>query len=194
MSKKPPSPAVLIGRGVCREMFKHQALVMVPNTSWTGHECDVLVVTRELKLVDVEIKMSFADLKRDQGKDKWWKGAEWLPGGRERREWPPKVWKHWYVVSESAWCEGAAMMCSASNSSGFAIFCDGSGLVQSFKGRGAATLHIARNPKPNREAKPIGAAEAIDIARLASIRLWEEYMKQGNEPKVARVRHVLDKA
>ena len=61
-----------IGRAICRQVLLSKCIVLVENTSWTGHECDLLGVTMDLRVIDVEVKISRADLKADAGKDKWW--------------------------------------------------------------------------------------------------------------------------
>ena len=50
------------------QAHQFDALVMVPNCYWTGDECDLLVVRNDLRLVDVEVKISRSDLKADAGK------------------------------------------------------------------------------------------------------------------------------
>lgn len=61
-----------IARALVRQTFNRKYLVVVPNCNWTGHECDLLVVTENLRIIDVEIKISRADLKADAKKEKWW--------------------------------------------------------------------------------------------------------------------------
>ena len=55
----------LIAATLARVVFQHKHLVIVPNCSWPGSECDLLVVTPNLRVIDVEIKISRADLKAD---------------------------------------------------------------------------------------------------------------------------------
>jgi hypothetical protein len=187
MSKSPLPMSVLIGRGIVREMFKGQALVMVPNCGWTGHECDVLVVTRDLRVVDVEVKQSYADLVRDVNKTKWWARQQ---GARAPLDHPPRVWKHWYAISEQAWRDGA--FTSLPSASGVVIWRDGTGQVSQRWSK--AGLLVIRKPKPSKDAKPLSAVEVMDIARLASLRLWDEYTRQGKEPTFGRPRNVISKA
>ena len=89
-----------------------QHLVIVPRCSWPGSECDLLVVTRTLRVVDVEIKISRSDLKADANKEKWFHAWDWKIDGpytkaaaRRPREWPRKVWKHYYCMPEDIWEE-----------------------------------------------------------------------------------------
>lgn len=108
-----------IGRFLAMETFQKKNLVLVPNCNWTGHECDILVLTTNLRIIDVEIKVSRADLKADAVKDKWYHywnykiDGPWQPDrqGQRRREWPQKVWKHYYVLPRDLWGEECAGMC-----------------------------------------------------------------------------------
>ncbi|EQD46835.1 hypothetical protein B2A_08707, partial [mine drainage metagenome] len=61
-----------IAAALARQIFIDDSVVVVPNCNWTGHECDLLIVTRRLRVIDVEIKISRADLRVDACKDKWY--------------------------------------------------------------------------------------------------------------------------
>lgn len=160
-----------IGASLARQTFKG-GLVVVPNCTWTGHECDLLVVTERLMLVDVEVKISRADLKADAGKDKWWKRtAMWRPNEVRpppvHRDWPPKVWKHYYALPRSIW-KPELMDSLASTASGVI-------LLGTERSPEQFVVELIRRPKANPEAKPIGAASVADIARLASLRMWDAF-------------------
>lgn len=45
--------------------FKRDYLCVIDNCQFTGHECDMLGVTKDLRLIDIEIKISRSDLKAD---------------------------------------------------------------------------------------------------------------------------------
>ena len=53
-----------IGGLVVRQLFQRRVLA-VPNCCWTGSECDLLVIAPCLRIIDVEIKISRADLRAD---------------------------------------------------------------------------------------------------------------------------------
>lgn len=61
-----------IARAISLQTLARKCVVLVDNCSWTGHECDVLGVTTDLRIIDVEVKISRSDLKVDAKKDKWW--------------------------------------------------------------------------------------------------------------------------
>src|SRR5690554_6203769 len=77
-----------IARELAINFFNRKHLVVVPNCNWTGYEADVLAVTTDLRLIDVEIKISRADLKADAKKDKWWhrQFLGWEPIGESRKK------------------------------------------------------------------------------------------------------------
>lgn len=154
--------------------FARKYLCVVPNCSWTGNECDLLVITENLRIIDVEIKISRSDLKADASKYKWRHGfdAE-LDGGYanysnytpRKREWPAKVWKHYYAMPADIWDDKLFSSLPSENS----------GVILLHQADGAVHAMIKRMAKPCRDAKPISAVAAIDIARLASLRMWDAY-------------------
>lgn len=154
-----------VGRAVSRQLFQSAALV-VPCCGWTGHEADLLVVTKDLRVIDVEIKISRADLKADLAKDKWWHRRPWSRGAeplRTRRDWPPKVWKHYYAVPAAVWDD--SLLASVPATSG----------VLTLGEQGFITCR--RNAKPCRDAQRVSAADAVDIARLANLRMWDALLR-----------------
>ena len=155
-----------IGRALARQTFNRKYLVVVPNCIWTGHECDVLAVTENLRLIDVEIKISRADLKADAAKAKWWHqryvGAprrveEHDERGRpirrrniyarefELRTWPPKVWKHYYAMPADIWSDDL-LGSLGSPASGVLLLADAGGELR---------IRVRRPAKPCRGAEPI---------------------------------------
>jgi len=160
-----------IGAALARQTFKG-GLVVVPNCTWTGHECDLLVVTEKLMLVDVEVKISRADLKADARKDKWWKQtASWRVGETRpapvHRDWPPKVWKHYVAMPRAIW-KPELIDALASPASGVI-------LLGTARDPDQFVVELIRRAKANPDAKPIGAGSVADIARLASLRMWDAF-------------------
>lgn len=173
--------AARLGNFLTRFTFNRGVLIVVPECYWAGHEADLLVVdSKTMKLIDVEIKISRADLKADVGKAKWWhrdlpyhdadgKWIDWherqkihtcLP---EPRLWPPKIWKHYYCMPAEIWEPGLVDVIP--KHSGILLVSgdpDDYNLVKSH-----------RKAIANKEAKPITPQQALDIARLAGLRLWE---------------------
>ena len=174
----------LIARELAVGLFAKK-LVVVDNCNWTGHECDLLCVTTDLRIVDVEIKISRADFKADAKKDKWWnrqfhgyapRKEVFNDAGRlirieqpalynvQPRPHPPKVWKHYYALPEEIWNESLFEF-MPSPASGVVLLAE--------RKSGYITHRVIRRATPCRDASRIAPAQALDIARLASLRRWE---------------------
>jgi hypothetical protein len=154
-----------IQRAIAEGFFK-KAVLAVPNCGWTGYECDMLIIEPGLRIIDIEVKVSRADLKQDQHKDKWWHQRPWAKRSsrtpiRQPRLWPQKVWKHYYVVPLDIWTSELLQHIPAN-----------SGVLAVSTSQGLVKLDCLRRARPCREATPITARDAIDLARLASLRMW----------------------
>lgn len=170
-----------IGRALAQQFFNRKYLVVVPNCNWTGYECDILAVTENLRIIDVEIKISRSDLKADAKKDKWLhylSYAEAVAAGhnvsdygsyehRVRVEWPRKVWKHYYAMPADVWDDGL-MDALGSPASGVLLLSDRDGQLR---------IHCQRPAKPCRDADRLNPAAAVAVARLASLRMWDAYKR-----------------
>ena len=165
----------LIGSHLSR-FFEDKYLCMVPNCGWTGSECDILVVTEKLKIIDVEIKISRSDFKADAKKDKWvegWSadsGIRWQDyhgDARLRRQWPRKVWKHYYCIPESIWDDSLLEFRGS----------QASGVILIYGEPASPRLRLHRSATPDRSAQAITPESAMHIARLASLRMWDAYRK-----------------
>jgi hypothetical protein len=156
-------------------------LCCLPNCTWTGDEVDLLVVSRDLRVIDVEIKISRADLKADMRKDKWWHHCEYAtrvtvgpPRPRLRREWPRKVWKHYYAMPAEIWRDDLRDAIPAVS---------GVLLVTRVPVGGGSGRHVfrvtcARRSKPCRDASRLTAEHVMQLARLTSLRLWDVYKRE----------------
>jgi hypothetical protein len=160
-----------IARILARSMFV-QDLCVLPRCKWTGDEIDLLVLTRSLRIIDVEIKISRADFRADKHKEKWWQrhrttwiGGESVRPPRTKRPWPCLCWKHFYAIPEEVW--RPELMESAQPMSGI--------LLISEPGYANQGVRVLRAATCNREAKPLPAAEVMQLARLASLRMWDAY-------------------
>lgn len=172
-----------IARAIALQTFKRRYLMAVPNCIWTGHECDLLVVTDNLRIIDVEVKISRADLKADAKKEKWWhRPYNWqfssefgrlhgAPAPDVRLLHPPKVWKHYYAVPKEIWKPELADALVSPASGILLLDRDG------YQRPAGADMRVdcIRRATPNRKAEPISAEAAIDIARLASLRMWNAF-------------------
>lgn len=165
-----------IARAICRQTLQSKCIVLVDRCNWTGHECDVLAVTQDLRIIDVEIKISRADLKADAKKDKWWhrlsyeeaqqRGVDFWQH-REPVQHPRKVWKHYYALPAEVWADSLFEFLPS----------PASGVLVVSEQRTTTTLAVrcVRRAIPNRDAARLTPEQAIDIARLANLRMWDAY-------------------
>lgn len=166
--------AKMIGRALAMQVFHHKCLIVIPNCTWPGAECDLLGVRPDLRLIDVEIKISRADLKADKAKEKWlhpwdWAKHAWrrpLPGERQTCQWPAKIWKHYYALPESIWKD--EIVEDIQPMSGIILMRE--------RQDGRVGMYVKRQAKPNKEAVAISPTDVIHIARLASERMWDAYL------------------
>ena len=164
-----------IARAISLQTLARKCVVLVDNCGWTGHECDVLAVTTDLRIIDVEVKISRADLKADAKKDKWWhrQYGSWLAAERRQditttqRLHPQKVWKHYYAMPADIW-KPELLACLPSPASGVLL------LRQQSQGA-AIAVHCERRATPNKDAARLKPEQVMDIARLANLRMWEAY-------------------
>lgn len=183
-----------IARAIALQTLARRCVVLVDNCNWTGYECDVLAVTTDLRIIDVEVKISRADLKADAKKDKWWHRRvshyEEVPsawGGTHRRAvyasdaraHPPKVWKHYYALPADIW-KPELLACLPSTASGVLTLREG-------KGTNAppVVVECVRRATPNKDADRLTPANVMDISRLANLRMWEAYHQMGRQPAEA---------
>lgn len=178
----------MIARAISLQTLARKCVVLVDNCSWTGHECDVLAVTTDLRIIDVEVKISRSDFKADAKKDKWWvrrflgyhpdvehhdANGRLIRVTRERqesafpRDWPPKVWKHYYALPEEIWTPDLA---DAMPSTASGVL-----LVRSRRGSQHPEVTCHRRACPNKNADRLKPEQVMDIARLANLRMWEAY-------------------
>lgn len=169
---------------VCRQVLQRKCLLLVDNCSWPGAECDVLGVTTDLRIIDVEVKISRADLKADARKEKWWhvpsytealesglikRGDAWDPWGHKTpRRWPRRVWKHYYAMPEAIW-KDELLAALPSSDSGVIL------LREQQHRPHIAVARVARRSKPDRDAYRLKPEQVMDIARLANLRMWDAY-------------------
>ena len=188
-----------IARALARQTFNRKYLVVVPNCNWTGHECDLLVVTENLRIIDVEIKISRADLKADAKKAKWWQREHigyWPEVTKLRhhprldklmvesthrrarykstpKDWPRKVWKHYYALPKEIWHPDLLTALPSPHSG--VLLLDREGYPRPVDD--VMRVECVRRAAPDRDAPTISPAAAVDIARLASLRMWDAYAR-----------------
>jgi len=164
-----------IAAAISRQTLQSRCLLLVDRCNWTGYECDVLGVTAGLRIIDIEIKISRADLRADARKDKWWvrQFGRWSAEARAyvkqpdvARPWPPKVWKHYYALPAEIWSDDL-LSDLPSRASGV--------LLLHGKKDGRVVVECRRRATPDRAATTLTAEQVLDIARLANLRMWDAY-------------------
>lgn len=153
------------------QIFARKCIVLVDNCNWTGHECDVLGVTMDGRIIDVEIKISRSDLKADRKKDKWW-NRRWrwsgMHGPDQLMSHPPKVWKHYYALPAEIWKDELFDALPSKDSGVILLHSDGNHIYP----------RIIRRAKTNKDCHILTSNQILDVARLANIRFWERFKKQ----------------
>ena len=176
-----------IARAISLQTLARKCVVLVDNCNWTGHECDVLGVTVDLRIIDIEVKISRSDLKADAKKDKWWhrQYGAWVPGQRHQetistaREHPSKVWKHYYALPQEIW-KPELLDCLPSPASGVLLLREG----KSDFGP-PIVVTCERRAMPAKDAYRLKPSEVMDIARLANLRMWEAYKREDDARREA---------
>lgn len=184
-----------IARAIALQTLARKCVVLVDNCNWTGHECDVLAVTNDLRIIDIEVKISRADLKADAKKDKWWRRyydgtveEVTLPGGRKYQRQvqqstplvhPRKVWKHYYALPQEIW-KPELLECLPSKASGVILMREQRNSVT------PVVAEVVRRATPEKDAFKLTPAQVMDIARLANLRMWEAYRLRDAEAKLHR--------
>lgn len=155
----------LIAAAISRRYLNRQHLVVVPNCNWTGNECDLLCVTKDLRIIDFEIKISRSDFFADAKKSKWWSAHVNKDGH------PLKVWKHYFVMPAEIWTDDMIDRLP-STSCGVLL------LIKSTKGE--VLMSCKQKAKPAKVAYRLSDKDVIDIARLASLRMWSMVERQSS--------------
>lgn len=157
-----------IARSLAFQVFNHKHLIVVPNTYWPGAETDLLLVRTDLRLMDVEIKISRGDLRADAKKDKWFDmSVTWAPGAKRPvvpRTHPRRIWKHYYCLPQSIWTDELEKDIQPT-----------SGIIMMRDHNDHPGCWLRRQAKPAKDAERITPEELADIARMQSHRMWESY-------------------
>lgn len=155
-----------IARSLAVQVFNHKHLIVCPNTYWPGNETDLLLVRTDLRLMDVEIKISRSDLKADAKKDKWFDMPLTWRDERPKtpRTHPRRIWKHYYCMPESVWKDGLEQDIQPT-----------SGVILMRNHGDRLGTRLIRQAKPAKDAERITPEELADIARMQSHKMWESF-------------------
>lgn len=164
----------LICRAIQRQLLQSKCIVLVPNCNWAGHEGDLLGVTMDGRLIDVEVKISRADFKADADKDKWWRSLDygtivegrWTAPMRQRVEWPRRVWKHYYCMPAAIFNDSLLEFAGSPRSGVLTI-------AEQRAGGASYVIRCVRRAQPNKQADRLTPTQCLDVARLANLRMWD---------------------
>lgn len=158
-----------IARSLYLQAFNMKHLVLLPNCYFPGSECDLLVVRNDLRMMEVEIKISRSDLKADATKDKWFDRPTRWDYGRERPAGvplthPKRIWKHYYCMPHELWKDDLA---------GYIQPTSGVILMREFGAK--PYCHIHRQAKAAKVCDKIDLADLCQLARIATDRMWRAF-------------------
>jgi len=83
-----------------------------------------------------------------------------------------KIWKHYYALPAEIWTP--ELEAEVSQKSGIMLLSErySDEQIRHHSWEQSVNLKIYRQAKPNRDAKPIDAGSAIEIAKLCNARMW----------------------
>lgn len=139
--------AIEIELAVAR-LFDFRKNIIVPNICWGAglHECDILIVRKTGYAIEVEIKTTKSDLKKDAGK-------------RHNHE-SNKIKELFFAVPEPL---GPFALETLPVDIGVII------VTETTRGRFA---HVARKAAARCYSRPFTAPEIHNVARLGTMRIW----------------------
>lgn len=155
-----------IGTAIYSQFLKLRHLMVVPNCGWTGYECDLLAVTNKGQIIDFEIKRTRSDFLADAKKSKWIDFAPVMNriGDTKPALWPRRVWKHYYVMPAEIF-KADMIDLMPSKKSGILTF-------SSIDDR--LFIKCEKSAYSNPDFKDLNTGDLISIARLTSIRFWQQ--------------------
>lgn len=129
----------------------------VANVSWgfftTAREADLLLISKKFYLIEIEAKISLADLKKDLSKPH--RQVEWQD---------QRIAELYYSMPEELW-EKVKHNPPIPESAGVVIVRQTCGAIK------------VRKAKRNPNARQLTAQEMLRLARLGAIKFWSEYRK-----------------
>ena len=146
----------------CLGMRYRDNVFVLQNVSWGFFhwgECDYLVCRRNGKLIDVEIKTTISDLRKDFGKAKW-NGKAYL---YER-----SIYMHYYALPVDIFDAAKPIIEESRIDSGIVV------IDTSKRYRGGA-CRVAKLAKANDESKALDHTRIVNLARLGMFRYWRSY-------------------
>lgn len=164
--------ATKVADAVVRTVFPIPRNLCVANVSWSllPYEADLLVMTGSGYLIEVEVKISLSDLKRDASKSKWHSDA-----------FNNLISRFYYAIPKVLW-EKASTRDHIRPGAGV-IIADGPDPLGYF-----ARIEIEADR--NMRARPLTQRQQFDLARVGSYRAWSP--QQRHRQRQLRAEHAME--
>jgi hypothetical protein len=129
--------------------FNYRQNLIIPNVSWgfLDHEADLIVISKSNYLIEIEIKVSASDLKKDKNK-------KHSHCDRENR-----IKALWFVLPE-------ALISHVNH------IPENAGILIVSKNKNFYRVKTMRSPKPYKKFRKLTDDEILKLYRLASMRTW----------------------
>jgi hypothetical protein len=162
--------ATKIAEAVVAGMFPIPRHLCVPNVSWSllPYEADLLAMTSSGYLIEVEIKISLSDLKRDTVKTKW-----------NCRAFDQLVSRFYYAMPASLWSKNGVPECVR----------EGAGVISVERDRNGVLRTRMEREATRTSARPLTPQQQFDLARVGSYRAWSPY--QRHRQRQLRAEHAM---
>lgn len=144
--------------------FNFRRNVIVPNVSWgmLPWEADLLILTKAKYLIEIEIKVSLSDLKRDVDKDKW----------HERHKTNKLIRQRYFAMPFPLATSDAAKEICAGLGAGII------GFDFNVIRRGQPETHRLAEAPANPHALPLTDKLQFKLLRLGVLRYWSRHWRQ----------------
>lgn len=135
------------------QTFNPRLYLAVPNVSWGFeiHECDLILVRGTGYAVEIEIKRSLADLKKDFNK---------RHGHRDRQN---RIKELYYAVPESLLAKALPLIDELA---------EAAGIISCYRKEGVFLSKIVVPARTDKKARKLTIQERYVLARLGTLKLW----------------------
>ena len=151
-----PKPITTIEMEIAiAKMFGIRRHIIVPNISWglALHECDLLVLRNSGYAVEIEIKRTFSDFKKDFEKQ------------HKHIDYYNRIVEFYYAFPEELYDKCKSLVPEKAG----VILCKSS---LDYKKRFKVKAYVKKKAKRNITARPMTEKEQQQITRLAALRIW----------------------
>ena len=153
--------------------FNYRQNIIVPNISWGFfiHECDLLIIRKTGYVLEVEIKISRADLIKDGEKK------------HNHEDYFNRIKELWFAIPD--YLEDCIDLIPKN-----------AGIITVYYNEWAEKLccKIIRNAVINKNARSLAQNEILKVAKLGTMRIWGLKRKIINNKKPVKKRIVYDKS